>query len=42
MKTVQKSDNFATKLQIAQVAMEKAETKISDLCKELGITCQNL
>ena len=30
------------KLQIAQVAMEKSETKISDLCKELGITRQTL
>lgn len=30
------------KLQIAQTAMGKSETKISDLCKELGITRQTL
>ena len=30
------------KLQIAQVAMKESETKISDLCKELGVTRQTL
>ena len=32
----------ATKLRLAQVAMENKETKISELCKELGITRQTL
>lgn len=30
------------KLRLAQVAMENKETKISELCKELGITRQTL
>ena len=30
------------KLRLAQVAMKKKETKISELCKELGITQQTL
>ncbi len=32
----------AAKLRLAQVAMENKETKISELCKELGITRQTL
>ena len=32
----------STKLQLAQAAMKESETKISDLCKELGITRQTL
>ena len=32
----------AAKLRLAQVAMENKETKISALCKELGITRQTL
>lgn len=32
----------STKLQLAQAAMKESETKISDLCKELGITHQTL
>lgn len=31
-----------TKLRIAQGAMEKSDTKISELCQELGITRQTL
>lgn len=32
----------STKLQLAQAAMKESETKISDLCKELGVTRQTL
>ena len=32
----------AAKLRLAQAAMEKPETKVSELCKELGITRQTL
>ncbi len=32
----------AAKLRLAQAAMEKRETKVSELCKELGITRQTL
>jgi DNA invertase Pin-like site-specific DNA recombinase len=32
----------AAKLRLAQVAMENKETKISELCRELGITRQTL
>lgn len=32
----------AAKLRLAQVAIENKETKISELCKELGITRQTL
>jgi len=28
------------KLRLAEASMGKPETNISDLCKELGITCQ--
>ncbi len=31
-----------TKLQLAQGAMDNPETKISELCRELGITRQTL
>ena len=32
----------ASKLRLAQAAMEKRETNVSELCKELGITRQTL
>jgi DNA invertase Pin-like site-specific DNA recombinase len=32
----------AAKLRLAQVTMENKETKISELCKELGVTRQTL
>lgn len=32
----------AAKLRLAQAAMGKPETKVSDLCAELGITRQTL
>jgi len=32
----------AAKLRLAQAAMEKRETNVSELCKELGITRQTL
>jgi hypothetical protein len=31
----------ASKLRLAQAAMEKRETNVSELCKELGITRQH-
>ncbi len=32
----------STKLQLAQAAMKESKTKVSELCKELGITRQTL